>query len=170
MPAVAFSAVHDVPAGRQATTKSAFAMSMPTKIGVDVMRTSRSDRSVLARPCGYGVAPPGNCTGSRTSRQRRPRYLTVWVTEVLSSCRQRMGGPSIDRPESRYKVPPSPWPRADDRRSTFAPVGATGKRNVEGRRAAETTGGAGSIGSVRIGGSDGGRRRPATGGGRVTGY
>ena len=63
-----------------------------------------------------------------------------------------------------------PRPRAGGRRSTFAPVGATGKRNVEGRRAAETTGGAGSIGSVRIGGSDGGRRWPAADGGRVTGY
>ena len=54
-------------------------------------------------------------------------------------------------------------PRAGGRRSTFAPVGATGKRNVEGRRATETTGGAGSTGSVRIG-----RRSTAAGGGRVT--
>ena len=37
------------------------------------------------------------------------------------------------------EVPPSPWPQAGGRRSTFALVGATGKRNVGGRRATETT-------------------------------
>ena len=46
-------------------------------------------------------------------------------------------------------------PRAGDRWSTFARGGATGKRHVRGRRAAETTGGAGSTGSARIGGSGG---------------
>ena len=48
-----------------------------------------------------------------------------------------------------------------DRRATLARGGATGKRHVRGRRVAETTGGARSTGSARIGGSGGCRRRPA---------
>ena len=64
MPGASFGAVHDVPSGRQATTKSAFAMSTPTKGAVGVIRASTSHGSVLARPCGCGVTPPRHCSGS----------------------------------------------------------------------------------------------------------
>ena len=56
------------------------------------------------------------------------------------------------------------------RRSTLALGGATGKRHVRGRRVAEATGGARSTWSTRIGGSGGGRQRPATGRARSTGH
>ena len=68
------------------------------------------------------------------------------------------------------EVPPVWRPQAGGRRSTLALGGATGKRNVRGRRAAEATGGARSTWSTRIGGSGGGRRRPATGRARSTGH
>jgi hypothetical protein len=80
IPSVSCVAVHEVPAGRQATAKSAFAMSMPTKIPVAVIGPSTSRRFVLARPCGYGVNAPRNCAGSRTSRRRRPGYRAVYAT------------------------------------------------------------------------------------------
>ena len=53
--------------------------------------------------------------------------------------------------------------RAGGRRATLARGGATGKRNLWGRRAAEAIGGTRSTWSARIGGSGGCRRRLAAG-------
>ena len=63
MPGASFGAVHDVPSGRQATTKSAFAMSMPTKAEVDVIGPSTSQD-----PSWPGLADAGS----------RP-HATVWA-------------------------------------------------------------------------------------------
>ena len=93
--------------------------------------------------CARAVPLRGVYRGCRSSRCR----AGSWQRSLLSGGRRRAA-----------------------RRSTLALWGATGKRNVRGRRAAEATGGARSTWSTRIGGSGGGRRRPATGRARSTGH
>ena len=73
-----------------------------------------------------------------------------------------MGGSSIDRPESRYKVPPSPWPRAGGRRSTFAPGARQGSGMWRGDGQPRRPVGPdrpGPCGSTDRTAVDGGRRR-----------
>ena len=83
------------PPGRTATTRSAFATSMPTTGPGVVIRVPPPDGpDDLAQPCGCGVVPT-QLLGLESSDGQRSRYRSVWVTIGKSSC---CPSPSVSSP------------------------------------------------------------------------